>query len=568
MYDEATKTFCFSDVDKATLLNNYFHSVFTNDNSQTPTVHQRSSSIRMHDFDILPNDILAVTKDMKDKITRTPDNIPSYFIKRIISAIIQPLTFMFNQFLRLHFVPFQWKISHVIPIYKKGNKSLPNNHRPIALTSSFSRMFESIIHKKIMSHLIQNSLISPAQFGFVPGKSSCSQLLATVNEWFQALSSNPAVNVIYTDIAKAFDSVSHKKLILVIESYGISLDTIGWLKEFLTNRQQKVCIGTSFSPSLPVLSGVPQGSVIGPLLFLLFFDDITKCVPHILGSSGVKLFADDTKLYSSNAGDLQLYMDEMVSWLKDRQLNIAPNKCFSLHISKSRSKAPPPTFSIGSNHIATHHFAKDLGIMVSDNLKWSNHIDSIVAKASACSYQILKCFKSTNIWILLRLFKTYVRPKLEYCTPVWSPYLNKDIMKLESVQRLFLRRAFMRCGIKFDSYTDRLQKVNLCSLERRRVNNDLIFLFKIINGLCGLNFYDYFSYSSIAYNLRRNSKQITVKYIPNLQFQQYQKSFFIRSSQYWNKLPESIVSSPNLTIFKLKLLKYPLHSIIPLHCRL
>ena len=294
-------------------------------------------------------------------------------------------------------------------------------------------------------------MISPAQFGFVPGKSSCSQLLSTVNEWFQALSTNPSVNVIYTDIAKAFDSVSHAKLSLVIESYGISFDTSNWLKEFLTDRQQQVCIGTSFSSLLPVLSGVPQGSVIGPLLFLLFFDDITKTVPQVQGSSDVKLFADDTKLYASNPNDLQIYTDHMSSWLKDHQLNIAHHKCFSMCISRPRSKVLAPLFSIDSNTIPVHHQAKDLGIIVSDKLKWSNHIDSIVAKASASAYQILKCFKSNNIWILLRLSKTYVRPKLEYNTPVWSPYLLEDIDKLESVQRLFLRRAFMRCGVVSNS---------------------------------------------------------------------------------------------------------------------
>ena len=565
LYNETTKTFCFSDCDKATLFNSYFHSVFTNDDSQVPILHQRSFQ-SMYEFEILPGDILAVVKDMKDKITRTPEHVPSYFIKRIIRSIIKPLTFLFNLFLRLHFVPSQWKISQIIPIHKKSNKSLPNNYRPIALTSSFSRIFESILHSKILSHLLYNSLISPAQFGFVPGKSSCSQLLSTVNEWFQALSTNPSVNVIYTDIAKAFDSVSHAKLSLVIESYGISFDTSNWLKEFLTDRQQQVCIGTSFSSLLPVLSGVPQGSVIGPLLFLLFFDDITKTVPQVQGSSGVKLFADDTKLYASNPNDLQIYTDHMSSWLKDHQLNIAHHKCFSMCISRPRSKVLAPLFSIDSNTIPVHHQAKDLGIIVSDKLKWSNHIDSIVAKASASAYQILKCFKSNNIWILLRLFKTYVRPKLEYNTPVWSPYLLEDIDKLESVQRLFLRRAFMRCGIKFNSYIDRLQKVNLYSLERRRVITDLVFLFKIINGLCDLNFHDYFSYSPISYNLRRNSKQIVVKKIPNLDFQQYQKSFFIRSSQYWNKLPESIVISPNLISFKFRLKKFPLHSIIKLHC--
>lgn len=566
MYNASTETLCFSDYEKASLFNSYFHSVFTNDDSQTLSIHPRSF-IPMCEFNISPNDILAIADGMKDKITRTPDNVPSYFIKRVIRSIVYPLSIIFNKFLRLHFVPSQWKVSQIIPIHKKSNKSLPNNYRPIALTSSFSRMFESLVHKRILSHLLYNSLISPAQFGFVPGKSSCSQLLSTLNDWYQALSSHSSINVIYTDIAKAFDSVSHRKLIAIIRSYGISFDVTSWLKEFLTDRQQQVCINSSSSSYLPVLSGVPQGSVIGPLLFLMFFDDVTKSVPQIQGASGIKLFADDTKLYATNSTDLQLYTDQMISWMKEHQLSIAHQKCFSLCISKSKPKVPPPVFSIDSHPIPVLSLAKDLGIIVTDDLKWSTHIESITSKASACAYRILKCFKTRNIWILLRLFKTYVRPKLEYNTPVWCPHLDKDVMKLESVQRVFLRKVFMRCQIKFDSYIDRLQKVNLHSLERRRVINDLIFLFKIIHKLCDLDFFDYFYFLPAHYNLRRNSKQIGVKSMPNLKCQFYRKSFFLRSSQYWNRLPEDIVNSPNLISFKHRLHRFPLHTVIQLHCK-
>ena len=252
----------------------------------------------------------------------------------------------------------------------------------------------------------------------------------------------------------------------------------------------------------------------------------------------------------------------MVVWLQEHQLNIAKEKCFSLTLARKKSTHNPNHFSINSNSISNKTHFRDLGVIISDDLKWTHHVNSICTSAEVKSYQILKCFKTKNIGVLLRLFKTYVRPKLEYNTPVWSPYLLKNVNKIESVQRNYTKRICRRCGINFSSYEDRLNILNLNTLEKRRAINDLLLLYKMIHNLIDLKFTDYFSFTNIKYNLRRNSMQIQTKKKINLPIQPWQISFFMRVIKFWNALPEDIVTAQSISIFKLKLQTFCLSSII------
>ena len=465
LHNVTSGRFCVTESEKANLLNGYFQSVFTQDDGK-PLPNLKKPTVVMENFQITSEDVRNAIAKMKDKISKTPENIPSFFIKRVSAALIKPLTLLFNASLSLGKVPYQWKRAIITPIHKKNDKSKPNNYRPISLTSSFSRIFESILQDKLLSHILANNLISSSQFGFLPNKSTCSQLITCIHEWFLSISKESVVNIIYTDISKAFNSVSHSKLLQILTSYGISLQVINWLKDFLNNRKQTVCIGSTFSSPLSVLSGVPQGSVIGPLLFLLFINGITSAVSETYGVSGIKLFADDAKLYGTNSTDLQCSLDKMVVWLQEHQLNIAKEKCFSLTLARKKSTHNPNHFSINSNSISNKTHFRDLGVIISDDLKWTHHVNSICTSAEVKSYQILKCFKTKNIGVLLGLFKTYVRPKLEYNTPVWSPYLLKNVNKIESVQRNYTKRICRRCGINFSSYEDRLNILNLNTLEK------------------------------------------------------------------------------------------------------
>ena len=388
-------------MEKATLFNKSFQTVFTTDNGKLPTPPSCSYS-PMLDFQITTSDVLNAINKLKDKVVRTPEGIPAYFVKRISHNLLLPLSIIFNNILFENFVPVQWKESLIIPVYKKGDKSNPLNYRPISLTSTFSRIFESILHEKITNHLAKNSLLSPDQYGFLANKSSCDQLLICIHEWLLSVSEGLSISVVYTDVAKAFDSVSHVKLIYILRKYGISECVCDWLCNFLSDRKQYVCVGSSVSSSLSVNSGIPQGSVIGPLLFLIYFNSLTKTVEPLYGVRGIKLFADDAKVYDSSSQSLQISLNKLISWLEDHQLNLAPKKM--LHFKYFESQITKPSQIHNGQCTSSERRIYERPWHISDNLKWQNHINYIYNKAVLSSYQILKSFNTKNIWILKKTF--------------------------------------------------------------------------------------------------------------------------------------------------------------------
>ena len=257
-------------------------------------------------------------------------------------------------------------------------------------------------------------------------------MLTALNKWYNSYDQGINIDIVYTDISKAFDTVSHHKLLAVLESYGIVNKTLNWIHAFLSDRTQCVCINNAFSSFLPVTSGVPQGSVLGPLLFIIFINNMSIfCHPkHPL--SGMLLYANDAKLFSADHIDLQESITNINSWMDSYQLSIAPAKCQHLPIVRHPNN-DNNQYRIGNNIISTLSAVSDLGIIVSSNLKWHKHICNISSKASICCYQILHCFSSNNVLILLKTYITYIRPLLEYNTVLWSPYLKNDIAMIEFV---------------------------------------------------------------------------------------------------------------------------------------
>ena len=244
------------------------------------------------------------------------------------------------------------------------------------------------------------------------------------------------MDIIYTDIAKAFDSVSHSKPISVLNSFCVSGNLLKWINAFLCNRNQKVCVNNSFSSTLEVYSGVPQGSVLGPLLFVVYTDDLVNAASlTCTTANGIYLFAYDAKLFSDAPCELQTALDSINAWVNDRQLSLAPSKCEHLSIACEHKSPANNIFNLGLHNIKSVSVVKDLGIHVSDNLKWSCHVGHIYNVASLCAFQVLHSFSSRNVWTLLKAYTTYVRPKLEYNTVVWSPFLHENINLVESVQK-------------------------------------------------------------------------------------------------------------------------------------
>ena len=543
----------YDDGEKAAMFNEYFHSVHIQDNGIPLLLEERvATESCLYNFHISKKSIDDKIRSLNQKRSKTPDEIPSVLLKKLRTSLNDFLYLFFNLSLQTGKVPWQWKCSYITPIHKKGTKSLPENYRPVSLTSSICRLLEKLICDELRQHLLSNNLLSNEQHGFLPGRSTTTQLLTAMNDWNTHFGANDTVNVVYTDLRKAFDKVSLPKLITIMQSYGIKGQLLSWFEAFLVGRTQHVTLNQTISQPLPVTSGVPQGSVVGPLLFLLFIDDVTK-----LGTQRTKLslFADDTKVYSTDVVDLQSVLHNLDDFFEKRQLCLAPEKCEVITFSKQSSK---PQLLLGGTCLASTPLVKDLGVLISDNLKWYEHVQSLKNKSRQRSYLILRSFTSNNIWVLLQAYTTYVRPIVEYASSVWNPIMKGDIDSIESVQKYFTKKACYRCRIPFDSYFDRLKKLSLQSLEYRRIFTDMILTFKITHKLIDLQSNDFFVLLPGLYNTRSHPYQLKISGKGSLRENQQFKNRFVGV---WNKLPASMFRPDTLESFSKKLKKFDIQTI-------
>ena len=357
-----------------------------------------------------------------------------------------------------------------------------SNYRPISLTSLFSKIFERIVKQQTLTYLLNHNLITSQQFGFLSKRSTCTQLLDCLNDWTLSIRNHHVTDIIYFDFAKAFDSVSHIKLVHKLQSYGISGRLLKLLSDFLSNRFQRVVLPNGVSTSRAVTSGVPQGSVLGPLLFLIFINDIVDLFDH--SKVCIKLFADDIKLYleivdNSDYNKLQDAINKVHEWSKIWQLRLASDKCQHCHISLS-PRPQPFNYFVTDFKLPLVSAARDLGVLMDSRLTFRNHIKSVVSRGHVRAIQIWRCFLCKDPDILIKAFSTYVRPLLEYCSPVWSPTSVTLVNDLESVQRRFTKRL---PGLKSLSYDDRCAHLGIDRLELRRLRADLILCYKILHGL-------------------------------------------------------------------------------------
>lgn len=284
-----------TDIDKANLLNSCFSSFFTADDGKLPSVNRKvAGGVSLANIEFTPFNVRKVMRKLRPKKSRTPDNLPSIVFKKLADSLCSPLSVIFNVSFITGSLPEIWKLAHVVPIFKKGDSSDPENYRPISLTPVACKIMETCICDKMMSFFKQHNVISRQQHGFLSKHSTCTQLLESIYDWSLSLNDKKSVDVVYIDFKKAFDSVSHPKLLLKLQASDISGLLYNWIENFLKGRTQKVVIGNSLSDTtLDVISGIPQGSNLGPLMFVMFVNDIPDSVDQVT----CKMFADDVKLY-------------------------------------------------------------------------------------------------------------------------------------------------------------------------------------------------------------------------------------------------------------------------------
>ena len=458
------------DTYKANIFNKYFSSVFVEDNGCMEFLTQRKTE----KFPFISFNHTVVEHflgKIKPSFSLGPDGLCAFFMKKLKHVLCIPLSSIFEVSYRTSKIPSCWAKAFVLPILKKGNPLDINNYRPISLCCVSCKIMESIVNDKLSSYITLNKLLSDYQHGFSRGKSCLTQLLYCKNLWINSLNCKESVDVIFIDFAKAFDSVVHNKLILKLRKYGIDGFILKWLETFLQNRSQIVKINNSFSESLPVSSGVPQGSVLGPILFNIFINDIFECCCNYCE---IFLFADDVKLFSSNSFELQNSLNLLSEWSKKWQLQVSIEKCSVLHLGSNNAET---SYFLDGHELKRTNCVKDLGVFTSNTLSSTSQCHETYKKASRICSLIHKSFISRNKEIILQAYNVYVLPILDYCSSVYNPSKVSDIQLLEKVQRKFTKRLFH----SKISYSDRLKHLCIETLEKRRLKHDLILAYKILH---------------------------------------------------------------------------------------
>ena len=335
--------------------------------------------------------------------------------------------------------------------------------------------------------------------------------------------------------------LSHERLLIKLAAYGITGNVLSWIRGFLANRHQKVRVGSEHSQSERVLSGIPQGSILGPVLFTIFINDLPDCV-----ESTCKVFADDTKVYNDpdNKDILQKDLCHLQAWSQEWKLLFNVQKCKVVHVGK---KNPMTEYCMGTDAnaepITVCEEEKDLGVVFDNSLKFDVHIYRSVSKANQMIDLIKRTFTYLNKEIFLKLYKALVRPHLEYGNLIWHPYLKRQSVTIERMQR---RSTKILKECKDMTYEERLRYLQLPSLKSRRLRNDLIETFKIFHGYVNIDFDNFFTLNKTDITRNQEGKLFLNRFNTNIR-----KNFFSnRIVHYWNNLPRKVKFAPNLNTFK------------------
>ena len=491
-------------------------------------------------------------KGLKTFKATGPDSIPAFILKAAADQLAPILTGLYQTSLNSGQVPSDWKDAWIVPVFKKGDKHKPANYRPVSLTSITCKLLEHIVHSNVMAHFDRHNILKDNKYGFRKKRSCETQLIVTVQEIASRLSKGDQVDVILLDFEKAFDKVSHSRLLYKMDYYGVRGIAHSWIKAFISNRKQEVVLEGHHSIQADVLSGIPQGTVLGPLLFLAYINDL----PDSLRSSEARLFADDSLLYLTVNGAkgsnlLQEDLSALEDWERAWQMSFKPSKCTIIRITsgkKRKKSAFQSSYTLHSHVFEVTDASKYLGVKVTDDLTWSKHISEVAGKANRILGFLRRNFKQCTKEVKTATYTTMVRPVLDYAFTVWDPHHQGDIKILEQVQRRAARYVY-------NDYTTRtpgcvtamVKDIGWESLEDRRSIARLSLLYKMHHGLVDVDTSSYLQQGDSRTRGRRGFFQ------ERINNEVYFNSFFPRTIQEWNNLPGDITAATSLEEFRASL---------------
>ena len=558
----------YNNLNKANMFNKYFYDQFPN--TSTYDIDIDFSNDPKFDIDFSCTRVKQFLDAINTNKAPGPDGIHGCVLKYCSRSLCRPLSIVFKLSYNIGVIPSEWKSANIVPVHKRGDKNLVSNYRPISLICLSAKIMENIIHEELL--IKTRDLINAEQHGLLSGKSCTTNLLTLCDDVARCLYNDKCIDIIYFDFAKGFDTVNHDLLLLKLKNeFNIDARLLKFFVNYLQNRHQCVVLKNVLSDTLPVMSGVPQGSILGPLLFVLFINDIST---RISNGTSICLFADDTKIWRgmSSVEDcniLQNDIDYLHDWCISNQMKFHPNKCKVVSINSKSSSThlaylgllPLSRFNhtLGRNILDYETEEKDLGVIVNNNFSWAEQHNQIINKAS----QMLGLLKRTCHFVISNhrkrtLYLAMVRSQFEHCSQIWRPVTPTQISKFECLQKNAIKWILNEEFISYSDneiYLKKCRDINILPINKKFDLNDILLFHKIINGYVHIGLPEYVS-KFIGLSRLREKHLDSECYICNLYHPSISarspifKNYFCRVTYLWNKLSYEARLNPNTNTFK------------------
>ena len=549
---------------KANMFNKYFYKQFSEPSYYETNIDFESDST--FDIDLSASRVKPILDNLDINKAQGPDAISGAVLRNCSETLAYPLSILFNLSYNTGYIPQEWKLANAVPVHKKDDKNKVTNYRPISLTSLVMKVFERILYDELLIRTIDK--IDTRQHGFLRNRSCNSNLLLFTESIARSLHEKIGTDVIYFDFAKAFDTVSHDLILNKLKTqYSIDGTLLKFFTEYWRNRKQRVILDNVISESVDVLSGVPQGSILGPLLFVLFINDIYE---NINKDSNIALFADDTKIWRDinselDCETLQNDINTLSIWSRNNKMSFHPDKCKALSIYDCRPdfvKVLPfglRYYYINGNIIEFCENERDLGVIVSSNFKWNEQHDKILKK----THQMLGFTKRTCHFIKdtrkrRSIYLSLVRSNFEHGSIIWRPITETEISDFEKLQKKALKWILKEENMHYDdeTYRKKCYHANLTPMKIFFDINDLSFFHKIVHGNVPILLPEYIEPYKGQGRLRQANLDslsyvctFTSSSYPSIRSPFY-KSFFYRVVHTWNSLPLNLRNIANIHSFK------------------
>ena len=438
-----------SNVEIANHFNSYYLNMAKNLQSKIPKQSIDPSSYlkckNVSSLFLMPTDENEVCKIITTLKNSSPghDGIDIKIIKHIKHAIITPLVHLCNQSFSQGKIPNELKIAKVIPIYKKGDKGNFANYRPISILPAFSKIFEKLAYNRIINFLDKHDILSDNQYGFRKGRSTDTAIHVLVEKFYENVENDDIMIGLFIDFSRAFDTISHNLLLQKLYHYGFRGIALDWFTDYLYNRKQFVMYNNVKSNMGKIDYGVPQGSILGPLLFLLYINDIC----NVSNKISCILFADDTNIFATGKNLTELTnmlnteLAKINQWIQCNRLSLNIEKTNYMIMADPRNKVYHENCKItinGQNIIRVHN-TKFLGVIIDESMSWKHHIEYICNKTSKCIGILLRARQVLYGHTLLMLYNALIKPHFIYCVTIWGNTYNKYFHKIHLVQKKVIR---------------------------------------------------------------------------------------------------------------------------------